>query len=667
MRLLRPGVTLITMPESRPLPAPLATVLRHVTGLSPFGPVFGKELRTTARRKRSYLLRVLYLAGLLLAMLTAWAETSSRNAFGSVAARTQAQSELGRNFFMSFCVFSVVAMAALGPVLTCTAVSAERLGKTLHVLLMTPITAWQIVAGKLFSRLLVALTLLGLSLPVLALVRLLGGVELWQMAGIVCVCAATALAAAAIGLLLSTFMNRAYAVILLSYAAMLFLYAFIPFVLMAGLGMRFMPWFRIFTACNPFVCAGMIGEPSAVMMFGTAWVSCVLVHLSFAGLLVMASAAALRRVARKAGGGTSTSEPADASPARDYGSPADAPAAPATATSTVNGTANADGTATVTAGTTAAAIANTGAGPDADLPAARVPAPQRRRPPAGRGREVSDHPVLWREVRRPLMARRWQSVAAGVVSVALLLVTYAVIDSNAGLNHRDTHRGYGVVFNGLLWLLTAVLSATAIAQEKESDTWTLLLTTPLSGRSIVWGKVLGLYRRVGWPFALFAGHLLLFGVAGVIDLTGALLAVWVMFSFNTVWVATGLYLSLRVQKVTFAVIVNLLLAVLAYLGVAAVLVIVGETVGARQLSENVGWYLPYYYIVIGMTHGWPYWGRDTMYMPGHVAVTYEEFRLIGTLVGVAHVILAAVILSATAAAFDRIVGRAGGKQMLNAK
>ena len=54
------------------------------------------------------------------------------------------------------------------------------------------------------------------------------------MVGIVCLCAATVMATASIGLLFSTFMNRAYAVILLSYASMLLLYAFVPFVLYFG-------------------------------------------------------------------------------------------------------------------------------------------------------------------------------------------------------------------------------------------------------------------------------------------------------------------------------------------------------------------------------------------------------------------------------------------------
>ena len=99
-------------------------------------------------------------------------------------------------FFSMFCVF---AMALIGPVLTSTAINEERLHKTWHVLLMTPLTAWQIVAGKLFSRLLTALTLIGLSLPVLALVRLLGGVEVQQMVGVICLCAVVALTTAALG------------------------------------------------------------------------------------------------------------------------------------------------------------------------------------------------------------------------------------------------------------------------------------------------------------------------------------------------------------------------------------------------------------------------------------------------------------------------------------
>jgi hypothetical protein len=46
-------------------------------------------------------------------------------------------------------------------------------------------------------------------------------------------------------------------------------------------------------------------------------------------------------------------------------------------------------------------------------------------------------------------------------------------------------------------------------------------------------------------------------------------------------------------------------------------------------------------------------------MPGGQVVTYNGFAMIAAFVGLAHVLLAGAILWATAAAFDRIVGRAG--------
>src|SRR4051812_8521055 len=200
-----------------------------VRSLSPLGPIFGKELRSTSRRKRTYVLRFLYIGALLLIMLAVYSGTHNELRYmGSVARRGQKLARLGAGFFQVFAFFSLFAMALAGPVLTSTAINSEKLHKTLPVLLMTPLSAWQIVAGKLFSRLLIALTLLGLSLPILAIVRLLGGVEIDAMFGVICICVSMALFTAALGLLLSTVLSRAYAVILMAYVILGFIYFFIP-------------------------------------------------------------------------------------------------------------------------------------------------------------------------------------------------------------------------------------------------------------------------------------------------------------------------------------------------------------------------------------------------------------------------------------------------------
>ena len=583
--------------------------------LSPFGPIFGKELRATARRRRNYALRVLYLAALLLALLVAWSGTSNRMSVNSVAAQAQAQAEMGRMFFAFFSVFSVTAMAAIGPVLTSTAISAERLGKTLHVLLMTPITTWQILSGKLFSRLLVALTLIGLSLPALALVRLLGGVELGQMVGVICLCVATVLATASIGLLFSTFMNRAYAVILLSYGVMLLMYAFVPFVLAFGFELTGGANAWVYDWTNWMACAITLADPRGAPTVSD-WLPCVAVHVGLSAVLVTASALVLRRTSRRAGEGASASTAPNPAPAAE---PDPAPVRE-------------------------------------PLPVATHDVTRQRA--ARRRSDVSDHPVLWRELRRPLMAKPWQAVAGAAATVVLLLVTYLVLAGDHLLGEEWAHAGYSWVFNLIVWLLSAVLSATAIAQEKESDTWTLLLTTPLRGRDIVWGKVLGIYKRLAWPAALIFTHFLAFTLFGVIRWPAMFVAVWVIVTFNSVWVATGVYLSLHIRKVTFAVIINLLLAVVLFLATFFVLLTIAELTRAHSLPLIVGWYLPYYFLGEGITADWSNPAGENTRLPDEVTVSGYAFLKTVIVIGAIHLAVAGGIVLATISSFDRIVGRA---------
>ncbi len=288
---------------------------------------------------------------------------------------------MGAVFFLCFSMFCIIAMGLVAPVLTATAINAERLHKTLHVLLMTPIGNAQIVSGKLFSRLLVALTLIGLSLPVLALVRLLGGVETWQMIGVVSVCASFALSCAAIGLFFSAVLRRAYAVILLSYGSLLLLYLFIPMcVAIWSRGTQGLGWIPVICATNPVMCTVMMASPDRPMMIrAIPWWPCVAVQLGITLMLVIWTGAMLRRIARREEG-TASVPPA---PFRTAPPPAPIrttpPPFPATAPSAGN------------PGAAGAATAATSV-------------------PGNVLREVSDNPILWREHAgrfSPNSGRRW--------------------------------------------------------------------------------------------------------------------------------------------------------------------------------------------------------------------------------------------------------------------
>src|SRR5260221_6827942 len=111
----------------------------RLAALSPFGPIFAKELRVTARRKRSYWLRVIYLAFLLLGMLLAYTMNRVDYSPGGIAAQAERSAQLGITFFYFFAWFCLNSMCAIGSVLTSTAISSERLAKIPPVLLMMPI------------------------------------------------------------------------------------------------------------------------------------------------------------------------------------------------------------------------------------------------------------------------------------------------------------------------------------------------------------------------------------------------------------------------------------------------------------------------------------------------------------------------------------------------
>jgi ABC-type transport system involved in multi-copper enzyme maturation permease subunit len=687
-------------------------------GVSPFGPIFGKELRTTARRKRTYTLRVLYLAILLLALFITFTTTNAMSRYsGGVAMQNQQQSLLGQYFFTCFGIISVWMLGALGPILTATAISSERLHKTLNVLLMTPITAWQIVAGKLFSRLFVALTLLALGLPVLALVRLLGGVELGQMVAVTALATVAVLSSAAIGLFFSTLLNRAYVVILLSYAVMLFLYAFVPFVyaiLSDGHSRGGPP--QLLLATHPYALAVAVADARLFASFGgnASLMWCIGLHLGLTALLLIWSALVLRRHARKAGEvATNVSQPAP-----EYAAAQPPPLPPQMS---------------VAPPPLPAAGMHAAGAPAANLHAGAMPPPivlpyqPARLQGTRRTRVVADNPVLWREIRRPLMARKWQKIAASIICVGLILFVYWALYQDRDLQHPRSQGAWACIFNFIFGGLALIISATAVTQERESDTWTLLLATPISGATIVWGKAVGVLRRMLWPLVLIACHFLLFAVTGVITFAAAFTAVWVILTFNTLWIATGVYFSLYFRKTTMAVVMNLLVALAASLvvfGVLGLFIAIFEEyrydfdyrhspaldagiiivfilttvllcislfmafwrsrgalglvmvatlfwlpalvvfaakmdwISRRDMYQQVGWYVPYYFLAqIGSS------AYHELSLPSGSA-TEEEFLLVAIVVGIIYLLAATFVLTMTAAKFSPLVGRAPQLQKL---
>ncbi len=138
------------------------------------GPVFTFELLTTARRGRFYLARAFYAVVLFIILWTvhsAWT--------------TEHGGELPLQYikwfaFSTFCGITVgqeVMVLALTPALVAGVIADEKQRKTLHYLMASQLTSLEIVVGKLLVRMLYLAVLLGVSLPILSLLVLLGGID----------------------------------------------------------------------------------------------------------------------------------------------------------------------------------------------------------------------------------------------------------------------------------------------------------------------------------------------------------------------------------------------------------------------------------------------------------------------------------------------------------
>jgi hypothetical protein len=164
-----------------------------------------------------------------------------------------------------------------------------------------------------------------------------------------------------------------------------------------------------------------------------------------------------------------------------------------------------------------------------------------------------------------------------------------------------------------------------------------------------------------WPSIVVVGHFLLFTVTGVVSWPACLLAIWLILGANVLWLATGLYFSLRFRSVTVAIILNLLAPVCLYLVPMIVLAILGGVIENRPdtWAEVVALWAPYPYIAMGvdeLSRLSP--GRTTIWMPVFHRISVEEFLVGAILCGSVHLAAAAGVIWYTVRRFNRIVGRA---------
>ncbi len=141
------------------------------------GPVFNFELVSTARRGRFYAIRAFY-ATVLLVIL--WAIHSAwSSAYDGIELPTKMVKWFALSALGGITVGQEILVLVLTPALVAGVIADEKKRKTLHYLMASQLSSSEIVLGKLFVRMLYVGVLLGVSVPVLSLLVMLGGIDPW--------------------------------------------------------------------------------------------------------------------------------------------------------------------------------------------------------------------------------------------------------------------------------------------------------------------------------------------------------------------------------------------------------------------------------------------------------------------------------------------------------
>jgi ABC-type transport system involved in multi-copper enzyme maturation permease subunit len=413
-----------------------------------------------------------------------------------------------------------------------TSISDEIDNNTLGLLMTTPINSFKIVMGTLFSKLLQIILLLAISLPVLAIVRIFGGVPWDYIISSLCITLATLIFVSSLSMFFSIYFRKAYVVIIMTILTLGVLFALLPFLC-------FM-MFKETMSDDKLTSIIFQANPYGIMMFNTifmenprslgriffSWPLHCAIMLVSSIVLLSVSVIKVRKVALLQATGQlgrfSRIKPANGA--------------------------------------------------------------VKSRPNTSAVRPVGKLAFLWKELRTPLFGRG-KITAMIVIStfLILLLMIYVLVAIEDGLDDQEVQASFLVILGCVGGLFAIILPAASITSEKESRCWPLILTTTLSDWQILLGKIIGTLRRCAPTWFLMFGHLILFTLAGYIHPVALIhipvLVTWIIIFF----LGTGIYFSSLFKHTTTAVIMNFTFAAVIW-GLVPILMLLFA--GVTRTSDN---------------------------------------------------------------------------------
>ena len=217
-------------------------------------PLIVKDGLSRVRTWRAPAVIALYLAvlGLVVYLALTFQLAVLRGGFGFA--------QVGKNVFTAIALVQLALVCLFGPAVAAGAVSGERERQTLDVLMVSSMTPWAIIWGKLVASVAFILLLITAALPVFATVFFLGGIDFEQFLISQLVTVTTALSIGAVSLFLSVLFQRTLASTVVAYG---FTFAVTAGTWLVGMVLTQMAFAQAQIARGGIGPTGAIGPPDA--------------------------------------------------------------------------------------------------------------------------------------------------------------------------------------------------------------------------------------------------------------------------------------------------------------------------------------------------------------------------------------------------------------------
>jgi|GEM_PF-742140 len=417
------------------------------------GPVFRVEWMVNARKWHGYAARFFFgLALLFCITITSWSIGSLTSNHGIVTVGILSQ--FGEWLFEIMGTTQLLMVLLAAPAATAGAICQDRARGNLLHMMVTDLSDSEIVLGKLAARLVPILGLVFCSFPVMALSSLFGGIDPQAITMLLVISVALAVLGCTLALTLSLWMKKTHETlmgVLCVWAAWLLAFPMWEFF---GMHINLGPTPKLLINSNPFfLMYAIYSVPRYPVTSHVGWF--VAATLALSAILLIVAIRRLRTVIVRDGHGTSERK-------------------------------------------TRSSLWQVG---------------------RWLGPQLEPSPVLWRECHRNRPSRFARFLWCTYLILAASMTVLAVII----LMHRGMAASAGLIIPELTFidafqisfglLLVSAGAPTALAEERVRGSLDLLLSTPLSTRTILVGKWWGAFRVVPWltilpVFAAFALALL---------------------------------------------------------------------------------------------------------------------------------------------------------------